>query len=131
MVTQTLFFIKSYVLYLYTNNQTIPDVTDINFISMCFRCNSVNSPKGSNMNDENKQLLITLNNFYENHFNKKVDDEIINILNENVNIVCKDNKLILSIKEKLSNFKNEKIMNKEIVINMSQIISRIKSRRRS
>ena len=127
MVTQTLFFIKSYVLYLYTNNQTIPDVTDINFISMCFRCNSVNSPKGSNMNDENKQLLITLNNFYENHFNKKVDDEIIDTLNENVNIICKDNSLILSIKEKVSNFKNEKIMNKETVINMSQIISRIKS----
>lgn len=68
IVMRAYIFIKMYVLNLYEKKETLPDITDVDFISMVIRAITINDPKGANMNDNNKILLEKLELFYESHF---------------------------------------------------------------
>jgi hypothetical protein len=63
---KTMMFIKMYILYLYDNNESIIDITDIDIISMAVRTVSINDPKGANMSTDNKIILKKMEKFYEN-----------------------------------------------------------------
>ena len=65
---RTLFFIKCYTLYKYENNETLPNPTNFDFVSMSMRACCINDPKGQNMNDDNFKLLNELICFYDKVF---------------------------------------------------------------
>ena len=79
IVTRTLYFIKSYVLHYYENNNNTNDMLDFinfEFISMSVRAITINNPKGNNINDDNLQILKKLLKFYDEHFIKIYPDKI-------------------------------------------------------
>lgn len=68
IVMRAYIFIKMYVLNLYEKKENLPDVTDVDFISMVIRTITINDPRGANMNDSSKELLKKLELFYESNF---------------------------------------------------------------
>jgi len=68
IVSRTYEFIKSYVLNAYENKEIIPDVTDVDFISMAVRAITINDPRGNNVNENNAIILKKMETFYESKF---------------------------------------------------------------
>jgi hypothetical protein len=68
ITTRAYIFIKMYVLNAYEKKESIPDVTDVDFISMAIRAITINDPRGANMNDKSKELLEKLKLFYDSDF---------------------------------------------------------------
>ena len=75
IITRSYEFIKGYVLYERENGKPVPDVTDVDFISMAIRAITINDPRGNNINENNGKLLEKLELFYESHFRPKYGDK--------------------------------------------------------
>ena len=72
-------FIKLYALHVLESKKQIVNITDFDLISMSIRTITINDSRGSNMGDDNKELLKELDLFYDSHF-KKIYGEKINAI---------------------------------------------------